>query len=163
MRKLTLCLIAISVLLLPSLALAQQNPSAQLICPLAAGAAQASFTAATTRIVTAGAARTLTATINGASTNVGTSPSIHICGVELRIVQTTGAADYGLVTGTGTNCGTGQANLTPQWKGTASVTEIMDRNYAPEAVLTAPAGKDVCVKLSATPTGALVLIRYGYW
>lgn len=163
MRKLLLCLATPFALLLPSVVVAQSSqPLSQVVCPFAAGAAVASFTT-TTRIVTAATARTNTININGTPTAVTATSSIRICGVELRVNQTSSAADYGLVTGTGTNCGTGQANLTPQWKGTISVIEIMDRNYNAQAPLTAPAGKDVCVKLSAAPTGALAIIRYGYF
>lgn len=90
-------------------------------------------------------------------------PTIHICSVKAVLVQTTTAANYGLVTGTGSNCATGAANLTPQWIGTVSVREVWDQYFGDQAGPVTPAATAVCWKLSAAPTHSQLLVTYGIW
>lgn len=117
-------------------------------------------TTATAQIVAAPASNTKIAIINGVSTSINAGQKIHICTVDILVKQTTTAADFGLVYGTGSNCATGITNLTPQWVGTISVIDKYQGNYGSAAALTAPSGKAVCLKLSNTPTNAQVLITY---
>ncbi len=86
--------------------------------------------------------------------------AIHICSVEMMVVQTGTPSSFGLVTGTGANCATGTANLTPQWAGTASVKDTKTTVYTRDAALAAPANAAVCLNLSATPTSAQLLVTY---
>jgi hypothetical protein len=115
----------------------------------------------TTQIVAAPPLTSTTVNINGTPTVVNTgSQRIKICGVNMVVNQTTTAANYGLAYGTGSNCATGTTNVTPQWVGTVSVKDRWDANFGVEGPLILPAGKALCLKLSAAPTGAQVLIRY---
>ena len=101
--------------------------------------------------------------INGVRTLNPNAPTIHICSIKAVIVQTTTAANYDLVTGTGTNCGTGTAALTPLWVGTVSVRETWDQPLGDQAGIVAPSGTAVCWNLSAAPTHSQVLLTYGIW
>lgn len=162
MKTLRLFSLAFLVLLIPSGLWAQQQ---NVMCPLAGGATQASFTA-TQRILTAPTTPTSrTIYVNGVATaDTSTQAAIHICRVYMQIVQPSSAADYSLVSGTGTNCGTGQAQLTPIFKGTASTTEKFEILFTGPGALTVPKGKDVCVKLATNvPTGVVALLNYGNW
>jgi hypothetical protein len=130
-------------------------------CPLHAGQTLTITASGTTEIIPVPTGITIPI-YNGAGTSVGSAstPKIIICSAQIQVNQAVGAADFGLVTGTGTACATGQANLTPQWQGTASVKERVDFLYGSGAPLIAPAGKAVCLKLSAAPTGARILLTY---
>lgn len=162
MKKLLLFSLAFILLLLPSGLWAQQQ---NVMCPLAAGAAQASFTATTRLIIAPTVPTSRTIYINGVPTaDLSTTPAVHICRVVIQITQTATPADFSLVTGTGTNCATGQAQLTPIFKGTASIQEKFEAFFSGPAPLNAPKAKDVCVKLATNvPTGVVALINYGAW
>lgn len=101
--------------------------------------------------------------INGVATVNPNKPTIHICSIKARIIQASGAANYGLVYGTGSNCATGATNITPQWLGTASVTEDWTQYYGKDAAPAAAAGTAVCWSLSAAPTHSQLLVTYGIW
>lgn len=88
---------------------------------------------------------------------------VHICSVDLAVTSGATAVSYGLVTGTGTNCAIGTANLTPQWFGVASQKDRWNSYLAENTYLVAPAGKAVCLNLSAVPTNAQALVVYGVW
>lgn len=118
---------------------------------------------ATTKVISAPTPATSNATINGAIVAIPTGKRIRICHITYRVVQGVAAADFGLKTGTGTNCGTGTANLTPQWAGVASITETMTILYGSDGSVLVPAGKDLCFALSAAPTKAQISISYGVW
>lgn len=150
----------ISLLLLVGAALGQSPVKVASPCPLHAGQTLASITASGALEVIP-VPTGITIPLFQGATSVGSagSPHIEICHVSFSIVQTTGAADYGLVFGTGANCVTGKTNLTPQWFGTASVKEVRDLNYS-TAPIVVPAGKAVCINLSAAPTGAKVFVTY---
>lgn len=140
---------------------AQQNNAANpLGCTLSALLNAGTPTTATTRIITAGATGTTNIFVNGVSTSVVTGKSIKICAFKIDVKQTTTAADFGLVFGTGTNCGTGTTNITDQAFGTASVVDKSQQEYGPGAWLIVPPGKDVCVAVSAAPTNVRATALY---
>jgi hypothetical protein len=93
----------------------------------------------------------------------GVPQSVRICSVYFQVIQGTAAANFGLVAGTGTNCGTGQANLTGAWTGVASTIQGYTQEPGPSAAIKAPAGKAVCLNLSAAPTAANVQILYAVY
>jgi len=161
-----LCLLLTVLGLMPILPVvptvqAQQNVASNpLGCTLPALLNAGSPTTATTRVITAAATGTTTVYINGVATSVTTGKSIKICAWIINVKQTTGAADFGLVYGTGTNCGTGTTNVTPQFFGTASVQEKQQQEYSPGSWLIVPPGKDVCVAVSAAPTNVRAAILY---
>lgn len=107
-----------------------------------------------------------TALLNGVTatgdliTVAGPPRIARICSVTVQIQQTTPAANFGLVYGTGTACGTNQGNLTPQWTGVAGAQQSFTLNVPSNASMMAPAGNNVCLKLSATPTSANVHALY---
>lgn len=86
------------------------------------------------------------ASTNGATRLITakTNKQVLICGFALF---GGGTANVGLVTGTGTNCGTGQANVTPQFPLTAQV-GVSDQAAAWRGLQVA-SGVDVCIKTSA--------------
>ncbi|MFA6267670.1 MAG: hypothetical protein WC670_18380 [Pseudolabrys sp.] len=86
------------------------------------------------------------ASTNGA-TRLVTGDSVnrvYVCGFT---IVAGGTATVGLVTGTGTNCATGQAALTPSWSMVAQ-TVVPDSSPAWRGLLAAP-GLDVCIKTNA--------------
>jgi hypothetical protein len=127
------------------------------VCNLSA---MSNSTTANVQLVAAPASNTKIAIVNGVSTSISAGQKVHICTVDIVVKQTTTAADFGLVYGTGSVCATGLTNLTPQWVGTISVVDKMQLKFGADAALIAPAGKAVCLKLSNTPTNAQVLITY---
>lgn len=145
-------------LLLGASAFGQGIPAAT--CPLHAGQTLTITASGTTEIVAVPSQTSVPIFINGVSTVNPAKPKVVICSVQIQVNQAAGAADYGLVQGTGTACATGQTNLTPQWQGTASVKETKDFLYGASAPLVAGSGNAVCLKLSAAPTGARVLVTY---
>lgn len=86
---------------------------------------------------------------------------IRICYVSIFVVQPASAANFGLVSGTGSNCATGQSNLTPQWTGVQSA---LSQNYIKSVPFGSawfvPYQNAVCLNLSATVTSAQVEILY---
>lgn len=100
---------------------------------------------ATTRLVTAGV------------------QAVRICSVDIQVAQASSASDWGLVYGTGTNCGTGQGAFTPMWAGSASAKDSWTYRDPPYSAWFAPGAKDVCLKLSGTPTAANVLVLYSLY
>lgn len=140
---------------------AQQNTAANpLGCTLTAILNAGSPTTATTRFITAGATGTQTVYINGVPTSVTTGKSIKICSWMINVKQPASPADYGLIYGTGTNCGTGTTNVTAQYFGTASVQEKQQQEYSAGTWLIVPPGKDLCVQVSAAVTNVRVLVLY---
>jgi hypothetical protein len=152
----------LSLCLLAALAVPAFAQNAQPVqCPLHAGSTLASITASgATQIIAIPTQVAPPIFINGTATVNPAKPRIAICAVQIMVQQAGTAADYGLVTGTGTNCATGQVNLTPQWFGTASVKETRDFLNGGTAPLVTPPGTAVCLKLSNAPTGAKILIFY---
>lgn len=89
---------------------------------------------------------------------------VHICAVFFAVSQGSSVSTFGLVSGTGTNCGTGQANVTPQWPGgAASAVQYWYQNPGPSAAMNVPYGNAVCLNLSAAPTTASVQILYSLY
>lgn len=99
--------------------------------------------------------------INGVKTANPLSPQIHVCSIRAVLIQPGTPANYGFVYGTGTNCATGATNVTPQWLGTASVTEHYDSYWTDQTALVLPPATALCWKLSAAVTHSQVLITYG--
>lgn len=156
MVKLRSLLIFAFVLLLCSLAVAQAPPEvrcnqfAVIDNATASGAAQ---------VIAAPAAGPVIF-LNDGTTTAGPTARVHVCAVSIMVTQTATPATFGLVYGTGTNCATGQNNLTPQWAGTASAKDIWNITLGGEAPLVVPMGNAVCLKLSAAVTKGQVLVIY---
>lgn len=85
---------------------------------------------------------------------------VRIRSVYVAVNQTTTAANYGLVAGTGTNCANNQTKLTPTYTGHVSGTDYYSPSFSGVATLDVPLGYSVCLKLSAAPTSASVQILY---
>jgi|ERR1051326_4355287 hypothetical protein len=166
MRKPTflLCLLLglLSFLLVPTVQAQQNAASNPLGCTLQAllNDPSGSPATATTRFFTAGATGTATVFINGVPTSVTTGKSMKICSWVINVKQTATPADFGLVYGTGTNCGTGTTNVTSQFFGTASVNDKAQQEYSSGTWLIVPPGKDLCVKTSAAVTNVRVTVLY---
>lgn len=158
---LLLMLASLTVILPMPTVQAQQNiASNSLGCTLTALLNAGSPTTATTRIITAGPTGTQTVFMNGAPTSVTTGKSIKICSWLINVKQAAGAADFGLIFGTGTNCATAPTNVTAQFFGTASVQEGKQQEYGSGTWLIVPPGKDVCVAVSAAPTNVRATVLY---
>lgn len=90
--------------------------------------------------------------------------SIRICNVYIQVVQPGSApANFGLVSGTGLACATGQANVTGQWLGVANSTQSFTQVTAPNVATFVGGGNGLCLKLSTAPTGAVVQVTYEYY
>lgn len=137
MRK---ALLALGLLLLCGGAFAQpvNQPSAPTSCN--AVAQYSASAAALLRVVTGVAGKT-----------------IYICGYT---IHGGGATNVGLSTGTGTNCATGTAALTPQYV-LASGTDVTDSSPFFRGLQVAPS-TDLCVNSSAA-AAAQVIIYYGQY
>jgi hypothetical protein len=155
---LTLCMFMPSAL--PTVQ-AQQNIAANpLGCTLQAILNAGSPTTATTRFFTAAATGTQTIFINGVATAVTVGKSVKICSYILDVKQPATPGDFGLIYGTGTNCGTGTTNVTPQFFGTASVNQRAQQEYSSGTWLIVPPGKDICAAVSAAVTNIRVTVLY---
>ena len=140
---------------------AQQNiASNPLGCTLQALLNAGSPTTATTRFFTAAATGTQTIFINGVATSVATGKSMKICAYIIDVKQPASPGDFGLIYGTGTNCGTGTTNVTPQFFGTASVNQRAQQEYSNGTWLIVPPGKDLCVQVSAAVTNIRATVLY---
>lgn len=158
---LLLTLFALTPILRVPTVQAQANIASNTLgCTLTALLNAGSPTTATTRVITAGTTGTQTIYINGVPTSVTTGKSVKICSWAVNVKQAAGAADFGLIYGTGTNCATGSTNVTSQFFGTASVQESKQQEYGPGTWLIVPPGKDVCVAVSAAPTNVRATILY---
>jgi hypothetical protein len=133
-------LLVFGLLLLPWGALAQpvNQPNATVSCNAVAQYSAAA--AALLRVVTGVAGKT-----------------IYICGYT---IHGGGATNVGLSTGTGTNCATGTAALTPQYV-LASGTDVTDSSPFFRG-LQVPPSVDLCVNSSAA-AAAQVTIYYGQY
>lgn len=85
---------------------------------------------------------------------------IRICAIYFQINQKATPANFGLVQGTGSNCGTGQANLTPQWIGVGGSVQSYTQEIPTNTALFATTVNAVCLNLSAAPTNASVQILW---
>lgn len=84
---------------------------------------------------------------------------VQICAVYFAINQPATPANFKLVAGTGTNCGTNTVDVTLTWIGVASSFQQMGQE--PQNVTwTAPAGYDVCWSLSQAVTAGSVQILF---
>lgn len=93
--------------------------------------------------------------------STGANKYIRICAIYIQVVQPSSSpGDFGLTQGTGSVCGTNETNLSPQWAGVASSIQEVTIDIPTNAELNSTAGKDVCVKLSASPTSIKVWIFY---
>lgn len=157
MRKLScLFILACSLLALP--AFAQQNAGTVPLCSLTA--ISGATNTATFQVIAAPPAATNTQFINGTPTAVSIAQAIEICGVYISIKQTTTAADFKIVSGTGTNCATGQANVTSLFFGTVSVIDPKNIEPGTSAFIRLPKATAACLFLSAAPTNAQITIVY---
>jgi hypothetical protein len=156
-----LLMFAVGAFVAPSMASAQTTAAGAFTCNQYAILDNVT---ATTKVISAVAATTTTININGVPTSTQiNSKRIRICNVSFRVKQAAGAANFGLTTGTGTNCGTGSASLTPQWYGTASVVDEKTINYGSDGAVLVPTAKDLCFALSAAPTNAQIAISYAVY
>ena len=142
-----------------SLCAVAQTPNSSARCGLTAIIADQT-TATTAQMVAIPTGNSPKVYVNGTAQTNPLGPSIRVCSVQIRIVQPATPTNFGFVYGTGTNCATGQANVTPQYVGTASTTEQLTQTFGYDAAITVPAGKALCFKTSAVSTHAQVLITY---
>jgi hypothetical protein len=103
---------------------------------------------------------TLTASTQLVAAPSGTGVQIHILTFTIQIVQGSSAVSWGLVSGTGSACATGQALVTPAYIGVASVPQSISQNYGPGTTINLPANTALCLNLSGAPTGAVVNVTY---
>lgn len=157
MRKLSFMLLICSLLAVMP-AFAQQNAGTVPLCALTA--VSGATNTATFQVIAAPPAATNAQFINGAVTTVSISQAIEICAVYISIKQTTTAADFKIVSGTGSNCGTGQANATSLFFGTASVVDPKNLELGSEHFIRLPKATAACLFLSAAPTNAQITIVY---
>jgi hypothetical protein len=162
MRKFIACLLLVTsiVLLTPvgPQAVAQQNAASNpLGCTLQAVLPTATANA---QIVAAPATTSTQQFLNGVVTSVPTTKSIKVCSVFISVKQAAGAADFNLIQGTGANCVTTPVNVTSPKFGTASVVDNFQQEYGTGTFLVVPAGKALCLKVSATPTNASATVIY---
>lgn len=157
MRKLSVLLLICSLLAcLP--AFAQQNAGTVPLCSLTA--VSGATNTATFQVIAAPPTVSNTQFINGTPTAVNISQAIEICGVYISIKQTATPADFRIVSGTGSNCGTGQANVTSTFFGTASVIDSKQLEPGTSAFIRLPKATAACLFLSAAPTNAQITIVY---
>jgi hypothetical protein len=86
--------------------------------------------------------------------------AIHICSYTVLVSQGSTAVTFGLVSGTGTACATGNALVTPLYPGIASSGQQVSEVYDADGALNIPAGTNLCLQLSGAPTGAVVHITW---
>lgn len=90
--------------------------------------------------------------------NTASSFGGHICGFYIQIVSGT-SPTFKLITGTGTACGTGAANVT----GAYATAGIFDIGKTGQQINFA-ASKQLCIVTTGTSTPTFVgFISYGYW
>jgi hypothetical protein len=88
--------------------------------------------------------------------------TIRICKVVFNVVQSATPINFSLISGTGSVCGTGTAQVTQIYTGVASSTQAYDQSVdGTVAWIAGAAGSAVCVSLSGAPTGASVQVFYG--
>lgn len=78
---------------------------------------------------------------------------VRVCAYEIQGSTTATATTLKLVSGTGTNCGTGTANLTPAWNMPASSTALpMASGSGIGELFSTPVGAALCATNSAAGT-----------
>lgn len=101
------------------------------------------------------------ATLTGSAQLIAAPPagrSIYIQAFTIQIQQSASPVTWGLSSGTGSACGTGNTLVTPQYLGYASIQQSLGATYnSPIVVSTA---KALCFTTSGTPTGAVVHVVY---
>lgn len=89
--------------------------------------------------------------------NAASSSRVYICGYTIQVGAT--ATNIQLKYGTGTNCGSGTANLTPNF--VLPIAGQLSDNSPTWRGLVSPAGNDVCIVTSAgNPVQAIVYYTY---
>jgi hypothetical protein len=105
-----------------------------------------------------------TITSSGATQLIGLPSSpinyTRICAVDLQVIQGSTAANFGLVSGTGSACATNQNSLTAAWQGVAGAIQTYSRTVPVNVGWFVPAGQALCLNLSSAPTNAAVTIWY---
>jgi hypothetical protein len=85
---------------------------------------------------------------------------IRICQIIVQVVQTATPANFGVVSGSGTNCATNQGAVSAMWTGVASAIQGYTKNVPYGSVLFVANNNGVCLNLSAAVTGAQIEILY---
>lgn len=89
--------------------------------------------------------------------NAASSARVFICGYTIQVGAT--ATNVQLRNGTGTNCGTGTANLTPLF--VLPIAGQLSDQSPNWRGLTSPAGNDICIFTSAgNPVQAIIYYTY---
>ena len=89
---------------------------------------------------------------------------VRLCAVFINVVQPSASpADFGLATGTGSNCGGATASLTQQWQGVISTIQSFTQQTADGVLFEGPISNAVCLQTSAAPTSAKVQVIYDYY
>lgn len=110
-----------------------------------------------------GANPIVTTTSSGAIQIIAAGKTIRICSVVFQVSQSASPVDFSLVTGTGTNCGTGQAQLTQVFYGSASIIQVYSLVYGDSSPLNVVGNTAVCLLLSGVPTKASAQVSYEYF
>ena len=77
----------------------------------------------------------------------------------MQVAETTANALFGLVTGTGTNCGTGTA-VFRQGFGAAGSTPSIGQGYTPDAAPGMPPNTALCLSLGSAMGYSVVTVDY---
>jgi len=126
----------------------------------AAFAQQAQFTCSNAQSLT------LTGTTAAGSLQLIAAPAfggpanIFICSYTIQVTQTATPATFYLSSGTGTNCGTGNAPLTAPATGSASSSPSIGGVFTSDGAIKVPANNAVCLTLGGTMAASSVNIRY---
>src|SRR5574337_2008002 len=88
------------------------------------------------------------------------SHQIRICAIYFQVTQQSTPANFGLVQGTGVNCATSQAQVTPRWTGIASAIQTYTQEIPTNTSIFLTAGYAACLNLSAAPKNANIQILW---
>lgn len=90
--------------------------------------------------------------------------AIHICSFDIQVIQGATAANWSLIQGTGSNCGTvpttSAAPTVAGWLGVASTSQSIGQIYQSNNTKNLAPGQALCVNFTNAPTGAKVNVSY---
>lgn len=89
----------------------------------------------------------------------GVGKSIKVCAFTIQVAQTATPVNFGLTSGTGAACATGNALVTPAFIGVASTSQSVGQALA-NTTISLPPNTALCLTLSGAPTGAVAHIIY---
>lgn len=86
----------------------------------------------------------------------GSPQKINIVGFTIQIQQNASPVNWGLISGTGSNCATNTKLVTPAYLGYASIQQSIGQSYS----VSLPTGVALCFYVSGVPIGAVVNVAY---